>query len=347
MRYYRRIVTWGVCLVLVLGLLAGCSPAAQSTPTAEPTPNATLEPTPTPEARPVVNLAMLKGPTGMGAAKLLADNEAGTTANDYQVTIAADPQELLGKLTSGELDISALPTNVAATLYNKTSGDIQIAALNTLGVLYILENGDTVHSMADLAGKTIYAPNKGSNPEFVLNYLLRENGLEPGTDVNIEWRTSDEITALMAGGEIELCMLPVPAATSVMMQNQEIRQALDLSAEWDNVASSGVLTMGCVVVRTAFAQEHPEVVDAFLEEYAQSITFVKENVEEAAQLIAQFEITPKAEIAQAAIPQANLVCVTGDQVREDIQGYYHVLFQADPTSIGGSIPDDAFYYLPQ
>jgi NitT/TauT family transport system substrate-binding protein len=347
MKQRKRIAALGLGLVLALGLLAGCGPAAQTTPTPDPTPSPTAEATPTPEARQTVNLAMLKGPTGMGAAKLLADNEAGTTANDYQVTIAADPQELLGKLTSGELDISALPTNVAATLYNKTDGDIQIIALNTLGVLYILENGDTVQSMADLAGKTIYAPNKGSNPEYVLNYLLRENGLEPGTDVDIQWKTSDEIAALMAGGEAKLCMLPVPAATSVMMQNQEVRPALDLTEEWENVTDAGVLTMGCVVVRTAFAQEHPEAVDAFLEEYAQSIDYVKGDVEQAAQLVAQFEITPKAAIAQAAIPQANLVCITGDQVRENIQGYYHVLFQADPTSIGGSIPDDAFYYLPQ
>lgn len=347
MKQSKRIAALGLGLVLALGLLAGCGPTAQTTPTPDPTPSPTAEATPTPEVRQTVNLAMLKGPTGMGAAKLLADNEAGTTANDYQVTIAADPQELLGKLTSGELDISALPTNVAATLYNKTDGDIQIIALNTLGVLYILENGDTVQSMADLAGKTIYAPNKGSNPEYVLNYLLRENGLEPGSDVDIQWKTSDEIAALMAGGEAKLCMLPVPAATSVMMQNQEVRPALDLTEEWENVTDAGVLTMGCVVVRTAFAQEHPEAVDAFLEEYAQSIDYVKGDVEQAAQLVAQFEITPKAAIAQAAIPQANLVCITGDQVRENIQGYYHVLFQADPTSIGGSIPDDAFYYLPR
>ena len=182
----------------------------------------------------------------MGAAKLLADSDAGETVNHYEYAIGSDPStDIVPKLNNGELDIAAVPTNLAATLYNK-AGSIRLLALNTLGVLHILENGDTVHSMADLAGKTIYSINQGTNTEYVLNYLLEESGLTPGEDVTIEWKTSEEVTALMASGGIDLCMLPVPAATSVMMQNADVRDAIDLNDVWQKMGAAGTFTMGCV-----------------------------------------------------------------------------------------------------
>jgi len=166
----------------------------------------------------------------MGAAKLLSDNDSGSAAASYNVTLGSDPaNDIVPKLINGELDLAAIPTNLAAALYNRTGGEIQLLALNTLGVLHILENGESVHSLADLAGKTLYATGQGANPEYVLNYLLEQNGLTPGVDVTIEWKASDELTALMASGEAALGMLPVPAATSVMMQNQDVRDAIDLN----------------------------------------------------------------------------------------------------------------------
>lgn len=325
---------------LLLALLAGCDRGAppETDPSEAPSAGQTATGT-------RVNLALLAGPTGIGAAKLLADNESGKTANSYNATIASAPDALTGKLVSGEVDIAALPTNVAAALYQKTGGKIQIAALNTLGVLYILENGNTVSSLADLKGKTLYATGQGANPEYVLNYLLKQNSLEPGKDVNVEFKASDELTALMASGKADLAMLPVPAATSVLMKNKSVRAALDLTKEWDQVTADGKLTMGCIVVRTDFAKKNPAAVQAFLKEYAASIDYVKNNVASAAQLVAKFGITGNAQIAAAAIPQCNLICITGDEVRMAIQGYYEVLFAADPSSIGGSIPDDGFYYI--
>ena len=359
------------CLALTLALalvlaLAGCGPqnpptSSSPSPSASPSPSESTEPvstpTPSPEAtpteptgdRPQVSLAVLSGPTGMGAAKLLADNDAGATALDYDVTIAASPDEISGKIINGDLTIAAVSTNLAATIYNKTDKGIKMVALNTLGVLYILENGESVQSMADLAGKTLYAPanTRGSNPEYVLNYLLEQNGLTPGEDVTIEWAPSEEITAGMADGTMELCMLPVPAATSVLMQGENVRQALDLTEEWDKVAAgNSVLTMGCLVVQADWAEENPDLLDTFLAEYAASIDYVTGNPDAAAELITQYGITPKAAIAKAAIPQANMVCITGKDMMEGIQGYFDVLWQADPTSIGGYIPDDAFYYIP-
>ena len=171
--------------------------------------------------------------------------------------------------------------------------------------------------------------------------LLEESGLTPGEDVTIEWKTSEEVTALMASGGIDLCMLPVPAATSVMMQNADVRDAIDLNDVWQEVGAAGTFTMGCVVARSDFVEEHPEAVDAFLTEYAASIAYVNEHPEEAAALVEQYGIVPKAAVAKAAI----MVCLTGDELK-GISDYYEVLYAADPTSIGGAIPDDNFYYIP-
>ena len=353
-----RLLALGLALALALSL-ASCTNSTEPTPTptaeATPTPTAEATPTPSPDpsedpsaGRTEVNVVMLSGPTGMGAAKLMADNDAGTTALDYHFTVDPDASTVPAKLTNGEADIAALPTNVAANLYNKNGG-IQMLALNTLGVLYILENGDSVQSMSDLAGKTLYAPanTRGANPEYVLNFLLEENGLTAGEDVTIEWMAADELTALAGSGDIELCMLPVPAATSVLMKNTDMREALDLTEEWDRVVSDGsVLTMGCVVARTEFIEEHPEAVATFLAEYAASIEYVASNPEESSELVAQYGITPSAQVALSAIPQANLVCITGTDMAASIQGYYEVLWNADPDSIGGSIPSDGLYYVP-
>ena len=348
----KKLFSLVLALSLALGL-AACGP--KETPETETTPPA-AETTPAPESpapetetpaaeKTTVRLGLLNGPTGMGAAKLLADSDAGETVNHYTPVIGSDPaNDIVPRLNNGELDIAAIPTNLAATLYNK-AGNVRLLALNTLGVLHILENGDTVHTLADLAGRTLYATGQGSNPEYVLNYLLAQNGLTPGQDVDVQWLASEELTARMASGEIDLCMLPVPAATSVMVQNPDVRDAVDLNDAWTESGAQGTFTMGCVVARAEFVEEHPEAVDAFLAEYAASIEFANSNPEEAAPLMEQYGIVPKAAIAQKAIPQANMVCVTGEDMK-GIADYYQVLFDADPTSIGGAVPDDNFYFIP-
>lgn len=292
-----------------------------------------------------VNIAVLSGPTGIGAVGLMEANDAGETVNHYNFTVAADNNAVVAGLSNGDYDIAAVATNVAANLYNKTSGSIQICALNTYGVLYILENGDSIQSMADLAGKTIYATGQGANPEYVLNYLLTENGLTPGEDVTVEYMESDTLMTQMAAGEYEVCMLPVPAVTSVQIQNQDVRTALDLTEEWNKVTDEGVLTMGCIVVRTEFAQENPEAVKAFLEEYAASIESVQADVEHAAQLCETYGIVAKAAVAAKAIPDCNLCCVTGSDIQTAIEPYYNVLFEANADSIGGALPGEDFYFV--
>ncbi len=336
-----------IALALGLTLLCSCRPKPPApTPTPEPTPT---QPVSAPAPEPVeVDVAMLKGPTGLGAAKLMEDDGMNRLSgkNQYGFLPCAEPTEAVALLTKGKADIAALPTNLASTLYHKTDGDIQLLALNTYGVLYILENGDTIESMEDLEGKTVHAYGQGANPEFVLNYLLEQNGVEPEA-VDVQWHSStDEVSTLMAAGEADVCMLPVPAATAVLMQNGDVREALDLTEEWTSSGADGVLTMGCVVVRRSFAQEHPEAVETFLKEYKASIDYMTDpaNLSDAALLAEKQGIIPKAAVAEKAIPAANLCFVTGDDMMDGIQGYYQVLFQADPASIGGSIPDGAFYY---
>lgn len=357
----RKLLALTLSLALTAGL-AACSTQAPAEDTAPPESTAPAAETQTPAAETAVpyqtvHLGLLSGPTGMGAAKMLADNdeayaqvEAGTyeggTLLRYEVTLGSDPaNDIVPRLTNGELDIAAIPTNLAATLYNRTDGGIKLLALNTLGVLHILENGDTVNSLADLEGRTLYATGQGSNPEYVLNYLLEANGLDPAADVDIQWLASEELTARMASGDIDLCMLPVPAATTVMMQNSDVRDAIDLNDAWTESGAQGTFTMGCLVARTEWLEDNSELVPGILEEYAASIDYANSNPEEAAALIEQYGIVPKATVAQAAIPQANMVCVTGEDMK-GIADYYQVLFDADPTSIGGAIPGEDFYYIP-
>ena len=325
----KRIVALLLCLTMGIGMTACTKPDNQventNSPAAAPSETVGTEPTPatTPDTKPgtvptpdkedtvPVRFAVLSGPTGVGAAKLLADNDAGESKNTYEVTVATDNSEIAGKLTNGDLDIACMASNMAANLYNKTGGDIQALCLSTLGVLYILE--------------------------------------DPDKDVEIVWKTPAEVQTALLTGETKFAMLPVPAATAAQIQakkneNRDVLSVLDLTEEWNDVTDYGVLTMTTVVVRTAFAQEHPDLVETFLDEYSASINYVNENVDDAAKLVVQFGIVPAEPIAKMAIPDCNLVYVAGEQMRDQIQGYYQVLYMANPASIGGGIPDDAFYY---
>lgn len=360
----KRYVPLALALAMTLALFAGCKPKEPDpTPTPKPDPTPTVETTPTPEptATPSleqdekVRVGMLKGATGLGAAYMMDNNpvmmncmEGGSPwGPKYEFTLMAEPTEAVAALTKGEVDIAALPTNVAATLYHKLDGGIQLLALNTYGVLYILERGESVKSLGDLSGKTVHAFGQGANPEFVLNYLLAQNGLE---DVTVQWHAStDEVSTLLASGEIDCAMLPVPAATAAVIQGEGVRMAIDLTREWKDAGADGVLTMGCVVARREFVEHSPEAVEQFLTDYEASITFMSDpdNLDQAAVLAETYGIIPKAAMAKKALPDANLCFVTGDDMMTGIQGYYQVLYKADPASIGGSIPDEAFYYLPK
>lgn len=292
-----------------------------------------------------VRIAGLKGPTTMGLVNLLDMEQQGTAALDYDLQLYGTADEIVPGLIKGELDMAAIPANLAAALYQKTKGGIQVMAVNTLGVLYVVEKGDTVHSMADLAGRAILSTGKGTTPEYLLRYLLEKNGLDPDKDVKIQYCSeATEVTAQMAAAQKDaIAVLPQPYVTAVGMKDPSLRVALDLTAEWDKVSDSQLVT-GVTVVRTQYAQEHPDVVEAFLQEYAQSVRTANTDLDRTAALCEQQGVVAKAAIAKKALPACNIVCRTGDEMQKDVSAYLSVLCAADPAAVGGKLPDEGFYW---
>ena len=291
-----------------------------------------------------LRIAGLKGPTTMGLVNLMSDE----VASNYNFTMYGAADEIVPLLVKGDLDAAAVPANLAATLYNKTNGAVEVACINTLGVLYIVENGETVNSVGDLKGQTIVTTGKGATPEYVLRYVLTENGVDPDSDVTIEYCSeATEALSKVQAGEATIAMLPQPFVTTAQTKSENIRVALDLTEEWDEIQAESdapsTLVTGVVVGRTEFVAEHPEAVSAFLEHYRASVEYVNANVDEAAQLVGQYEIVA-AEVAQKALPECNIVFIEGVEMKDSLSGYLSVLFEQNPKSVGGALPDDAFYY---
>lgn len=292
-----------------------------------------------------ISIAALKGPTAIGMVQMMENAQNNKTANNYNFTIAGAADEITAGIIKGDISIAAIPCNLASVLYNKTKGEIAVAGINTLGVLYIVETGNDIQSIEDLKGKTIYSTGKGTTPEYTLNYLLTSAGLEPNKDVIIEYKSeATEVASLLAETKNAVAMLPQPYVTTVMMQNEKVRIALDVTKEWENISkdNSSVVT-GVVVVNREFLEENKEAVDAFLEEYAASVAYVNENVEEASNLVEKFDIV-KAAVAKKAIPYCNIVFIQGEEMKEKINGYLTVLYNQKPDSVGGTLPEDNFYY---
>ena len=290
-----------------------------------------------------MSVAYMTGPTGIGMAKLNADSDAKLTANNYTFTVATAATDITGKFLKGEINIASVPTNVAANLYNKSNGKVRMLAVNTNGVLSILEKGNTIKSVADLKGKTIYSTGKGQNPEYILNYILNKNGIHPATDVTINFVSSDDLKAKLISGEAEIAMAPEPLATAVMVQNKQLNRSLSINDEWSKVSDTELM-MGCVIALDSYVEANPKAVEKFLEEYEASIKFATTNIDETATYCEKYGIAPKAAIAKKSIPICNLCYVTGTDMKTNVNGYYSVLFDADPTSIGGKLPADDLYY---
>lgn len=293
------------------------------------------------------SVAALKGPTAMGLVKLMEDAEADgsdTTAsgNSYTFSLHGAADEVNPRIIKGELDMACVPANVGALLYNRTQGAVQVLAVNTLGVIYIVENGDTVQSMEDLRGKTIVASGKGATPEYGLMYLLEEYGLTD--DVTIEWKSEHaECVAALASGAATIAMLPQPFVTVAGNKISTLRTALDLTEEWAALDNGSAMLTGVIVARKEVVEANPAAVDAFLEEYAASVEWVNANVADAAQLIGARGIVDAA-VAEKAIPHCNIVCITGAEMKEKLSGYLEVLNEQNAEAIGGALPGDDFYY---
>lgn len=342
-----------LAILLMAALAAGCSggsgasatptpDAVTMAPTAEQTAPPTQEQTPT-EAPVTIRIGGMTGPTSMGMAELMEKNENGESANSYEFTVAGSADELTPKLIQGQLDMAAVPANLAAVLYNNTDGAVKLLAVNTLGVLYIVQTGDQVGSIADLAGKTVYATGKGSVPEYVLRYLLEQNGIDPDKDLTIEWKSEPTEAVAMLSQQGGIAMLPQPYVTVAQGQVEGLKVALDLTREWNALDNGSTIVTGVIAVRSDFAAAHPEQVASFLEEYEASTKYVNENVADAAQLMEKFGIF-KAAVAEKAIPYCNITFISGEDMRRTVTGYLQVLFDQNPKSIGGAMPGDDFVY---
>ena len=337
MKKVRAIVSLLLALTLALSLTA-CGGQANS----EPEQPETQEELTAAE----INLYVLSGPTGIGAMNLWAASDAGETKNTYHITMPGANDEVVAALSNGEADIAAVATNLAATLYNKTSGGVTVLAVNTLGVLSMLSNGQEAAAVADLKGKTIYAPGQGANPEYILRYVLSGNGLDPDKDVTLRFvGEGSELLTVWQSDPEAVILAPQPVATSILMQNENAKTLFDMTEEWDKIAGGdSTLMMGCVIVRNAFLQANPGAVELFLQEYAASIEKAQSDVEGTAALCEQYGLIPKAALAQKAIPSCGLTFVTGAEMKTGLSGYLQVMFDANPKSVGGALPGDNFYY---
>lgn len=329
----KRIIALVLTLILALTAFAACGK------TSEPA---------APEEKATIRLATLKGPTTMGLVKLLSDAEAGTLGYNVENEIYGSADEITGLLVSGEIDAAAVPANLASILYNKTEGKIRVTAINTLGVLYIVENGETISSVADLKGKTVYSTGKGTTPEYALRSILLWNGIDPDTDLTIEYKSeSTEIAALLTAEDSSaIALLPQPYVTTVLMGNEKIRIALDLTEEWRK-ASGNELVTGVLVVRNNFIDANAEVFGSFLSDYKASTEYVNANIDEAAALIEGYGIVAKAAVAKKALPYCNITFISGDAMQNTLSKYLETLYEQNPAAVGGTLPDEQFYYKAQ
>jgi len=290
-----------------------------------------------------VRIAALRGPTALGLLHMMDETRQGEL--DYDFTLLGSPDEVPPLLVRGEIDIAAVPGNLAAILYAAQGVDVQALAVVTLGVLHIVDTTGEIHNIEDLRGRTIFVSPPGATPEFALNYVLTQNGLTPGTDVNIEFRAEHtEIAALLENGQAQIALLPEPFVSTVLARVDGLRIALDLTEEWNRVQADYGLIMSVVVGRREFIEQNPAVVEALLREYAESVNFVVSNIPAAAELAVTHSIIPSVAIAEAALPRTHIVFITGEEMRRNLTGFYNVLLNENPASVGGAIPGDDFFH---
>lgn len=330
----KRIISMLLAGVLIVAL-AGCGERNDSQNNSESTKTVKYD----------MKVAALKGPTSIGMVQIMKNNQEETAENNYEFQIAATADAFTADLLKGDVQLAALPCNAAATLYNKSEGKIKILGINTLGVLYIMDTGDSVSALTDLKGKTIYTTGKGTTPEYTLRHLLKAAGIDPDKDVTIEFKSeAAEVAAIMAqSSEDVIAMLPQPYVTTVLQSNANARVALDVTEEWEKLeGNDSTVVTGVIVVNTEYYKNNKAAVDQFMEEYKKSASYVNENVDAAAKLVEEFDIF-KAAVAVKAIPDCNITCITGSEMKTKVRNYLQVLYDENPAAVGGAMPQDDFY----
>ena len=290
----------------------------------------------------VLRVGSLKGPTTMGLVNLMSEVESGAKSG-YSFEMQSQPDVIMSELVSGKLDIALLPANVAAVAYNKTNHGVSAIDINTLGVLYCVTGDESVKSVKDLAGKTVLSTGQGASPEYVLNYLLEKNGV---TDCDVQFKSeATEIAALLKQDPSQIAILPQPFVTVATAQNDQLKVAFSLTDEWKSVSPDSKLLTGVTVVRNEVLENRAAEVDQFIADHQASTEKAGTDVDATAELVAKYGIIAKAPVAKKALPNCNIVAIAGDEMKTDLAGYLQVLFDANPKSVGGTMPDDGFYYI--
>lgn len=330
----KRTISLILAVLMLACLFTGCT---SDDPAPTETTSVTEEPV-------TIRVGAMTGPTAMGMVKLMDESDKGESANKYEFSLKTEASAFAPALTKGEIDIAAVPANLASVLYNNTDGGVKVLAVCATGVLYIVERGDSIKSFADLAGKKLYATGEGATPEFALRYLLKANGLEGDKAPTIQWCTdTTEALSYISKDAGAIAMLPQPFVTAAQTKVEGLKVAIDLNEEWQKANDGASMATGVIVARTEFAEKYPQQLEKFMQEYAESVKFVNENTEQAAQLIGNYEIV-KAPIALKALPYCNICCLTGDELRQCLNGYLSALYNMNPQSVGGKLPDDGLYY---
>ncbi len=302
------------------------------------------------EEKVTVKVGALKGATTLGLLPLEDKAANGEAGENYEFSMMTAADELLPMMIKGELDIALLPSNVASILYQKTNGGVTVIDINTLGVLYMVSGDSSVTGVEDLAGRTIYLTGKGTTPDYVLHYILSGNGMDADSDCTLEYKSeATEVAALLAENPDAIGLLPQPFVTAACAQNDALSVILDMNAEWEKLQGEdgSRLVTGVTVVRNEFLQEHENAVVTFMEEHQASAQSMNSDVENGAKLAAASEIIAKEPIALKAIPKCNITYIDGADMKQALSGYLEVLYEQNPESIGGALPGDDFYYVPQ
>lgn len=290
------------------------------------------------------NVYGISGPTGIGMASLMKKADNGEANLNYNFNIVGSNEEIVAKISNGEADIAAVATNLGSTLYKKTNGNVSVLAVNTLGVLCLVAKGEEITSIADLKGKTVYSTGQGANPEYIINYILEQNGLKAGTDVELKFVSQPtELVTTVAQNEKAIVIAPQPVATTITVKDTAAKIVLDINDEWDKVSDTQ-LVMGCVIARNDFIKENPEAVEVFLKEYEESVNAVSEDIDTAASLCEEYGLVASAAIAKKAIPYCNIVFQEGAKMKKNLSAYLNFLYEKSPSSVGGALPQDSFYY---
>lgn len=322
----KRIFVLAMTLLISLGMMTACGKKE--------------------EAGTIVRVGSLKGPTSIGLTKLMQDDEDNKSEQDYEFTMETAADAISALIVQKELDIALVPANMASILYQKTEGKVAVIDINTLGVLYGVTGDDSITEISDLSGKTVYLTGKGTTPDFVLQYLLKENGI--ADSVKLEYKSeATEVAAVLKNDTSAIGILPQPFVTAACTQNEALNVVLDLTKEWSKLQgdSGSMMVTGVTIARTEWMEENPEQVTLFLKEHNASTEYVNSNVEAAAELVVKYGIIEKAPIAKKAIPECNITCMTGEDMKAALEGYLSVLYEQNPQSVGGKLPGETFYYI--